>query len=217
MATTITKTVKSSGGDYTSLNAWAASIAGRGADLTTRDVVERAECFGFTDTTAVSISGITTDTTRRVEISTPDTARHGGKWNSSAYILATTNAPPFSATIGHLVLDGLQFSSAPTYSSGTRYVSYAQTSTATAPYCYFINCIYGESNANNIGPAFQNAYTSSGNTATIVAKCCLVHSSAGVAHAFKNTNVLRCNFYAYNCTACISGVEIGRASCRERV
>ena len=79
MATTHTKTVKSSGGDYTSLSAWE---AGRQGDLPTLDYIEVADCSGFEDTTGVEIDGWTTDSTRYIEIKADYV---GGKWSTNLY------------------------------------------------------------------------------------------------------------------------------------
>jgi hypothetical protein len=65
MATTITKTVKASGGDYTSLSAWE---AGEQGDLVTADELRQAECYGFQDTSVCAIDGSTTDATRYLRV-----------------------------------------------------------------------------------------------------------------------------------------------------
>jgi hypothetical protein len=53
-----TVTVKTSGGDYTSLNA---ALAGEAIDLVANTRILTIECYAFTDTTAVTISGYTSD------------------------------------------------------------------------------------------------------------------------------------------------------------
>lgn len=65
MPTTVTKTVKSSGGDYTSLSAWEAAQQG---NLVSLDEIHRAQCYGFQDTTQCMIAGSTTDATRYMEV-----------------------------------------------------------------------------------------------------------------------------------------------------
>jgi len=56
-----TKTIKSSGGDYTSLTAWE---AGEQADLVALDRVAVAECYDFESVESpISINGWTTDVT----------------------------------------------------------------------------------------------------------------------------------------------------------
>jgi hypothetical protein len=85
MPTVVTKTVKASGGDYSSLAAW---NAGRQGDLTVRDTIEQAECYGFVDTSACDIgSSWVTDATRYVRVYAPASERHQGVWNEAKYVL----------------------------------------------------------------------------------------------------------------------------------
>lgn len=65
MATTVNKTIKSAGGDYTSLNAWEAANQG---DLVAADEIRQAECFDFADTSFITIDGSTTDATRYMRV-----------------------------------------------------------------------------------------------------------------------------------------------------
>lgn len=81
-ASTTTKTVKESGGDYTTLSAWE---AGRQADIVAGDRIELAsieESWTNPDTTSVTISGWTTDATRYICI-TNSTSKHDGKQYAS--------------------------------------------------------------------------------------------------------------------------------------
>ena len=85
MPTVTTRTVKSSGGDYTSLSLWEADTDN---DLVTADVIEQAECHAFTDTTAVTIAGATVDATRYRRVYPAAGAEAGMPWRTSgAYIL----------------------------------------------------------------------------------------------------------------------------------
>lgn len=83
MTTTVTKTIKSSGGDYTSLSAWESANA---ADLTSVDEIRQAECHNFVDTAMVDIDGWTTDATRYIRIYAAQ--NHGGVYGTSSYRLA---------------------------------------------------------------------------------------------------------------------------------
>lgn len=104
---TVTKTVKSSGGDYTSLSAWE---AGEQRNLVTADEIAVAECYAFEDTTKVSVSGWTTDATRYIKIYTPTSERHDGKWDTSAYRLSLVSASSYVLLIssGYVRIEGLQ-------------------------------------------------------------------------------------------------------------
>lgn len=73
MAETL-KTVKSSGGDYSTLSAWE---AGQQKTIAAGDT-EYAECYNFQDTTSVVIDGWTTVATGYIKIGTPTAERHTG-------------------------------------------------------------------------------------------------------------------------------------------
>ncbi len=70
MPTTVTKTVKSSGGNYTSLVSFE---AGEQRDLVAADEIAEAECHGFDDNAAGNcvFDGWTTDATRFIRIRAP--------------------------------------------------------------------------------------------------------------------------------------------------
>src|SRR3990170_4483339 len=107
MATTITKTIKPSGGDYTSLSAWE---AGMQKDLVTADEISVAECYSMSDTAAVSIDGWTTDATRYIKVYTPISERHSGKWDATKYRLVVS--ADLTGVLGvvedYVYVDGLQ-------------------------------------------------------------------------------------------------------------
>ena len=109
MATEVIKTVKSSGGDYTSLSAWE---AGQQGNLVTADEIRTAECYSFQDTTAVTIVGWTTDATRYIKITTPSAERHDGKWNAGKYRLEVSDTgsgfPDLWSREDYVRIDGLQ-------------------------------------------------------------------------------------------------------------
>lgn len=74
MPTIVTSTIKSSGGDYTSLNAWEAAKQG---DLVTADQVQKAECYAFDEGGGdIVVDGSTTDSTRYMWIFVPVAERH---------------------------------------------------------------------------------------------------------------------------------------------
>lgn len=86
-----TKTVKSSGGDYTSLNA---ALAGLSGNLTTNCAgtggagILTIECYAMSDTTSANTgTGYTTDADHYINITVPTAERHVGKWNTDKYRL----------------------------------------------------------------------------------------------------------------------------------
>lgn len=87
----VTKTVKSSGGDYTSLNA---ALAGMSGNLTTDcggsggAGILTIECYAMSDTTAASTgTGYITDSSHYINITVPTGNRHAGKWDDTKYKL----------------------------------------------------------------------------------------------------------------------------------
>ncbi|MDV7392544.1 hypothetical protein RZS08_14355, partial [Arthrospira platensis SPKY1] len=94
-----TVTVKSSGGDYTSLNA---ALAGEVADLTSNchgtggPGILTIECWNFEDTTAASTgTGYTTSADYYINIigrADDKTSSNTGKWSTDRYRLITTGS-----------------------------------------------------------------------------------------------------------------------------
>ena len=104
--TTVTKTIKSSGGDYTSLSAWE---AGQQADITSatgNDTIQVAECYNFTDTTFVRIDGWTTSATNYIKIYTPTAQRHNGT-ASTGYKIRVTDQAALDSREEYVRIDGL--------------------------------------------------------------------------------------------------------------
>ena len=77
MATTVVKTIRASGGDYTTLTAWEAANQG---DLTLLDEIRIAECYndwptGLSDN--LIITGSVTDATRYMKVTVAAGHRRG--------------------------------------------------------------------------------------------------------------------------------------------
>jgi hypothetical protein len=101
------KTIKASGGDYTTLSAWEASLP---ATLTE---VETAECYNFALTDDVAISGSTTSATNYIRIYTPPAERHDGRSRAVSgtgfRLTANTGATPIRyGSVNHVRLEGLE-------------------------------------------------------------------------------------------------------------
>jgi hypothetical protein len=86
-----TVTVKSSTGDYTSLNA---AFAGESYNLTNNchntgsAGILTINCYAFTDTVAASTgAGYTTSASYYINVVVPLTERHSGVWNTGKYVL----------------------------------------------------------------------------------------------------------------------------------
>lgn len=107
MPTVRTVTVKSSGGDYSSLSG---AEAGEQGDLVSLDRQLDIECYAFDDTTACSISGWTTDPTRYIRVFCPPGEGHEGVWSTSKYRRRSSTGFGGGLTIGeeYVRLEGLQ-------------------------------------------------------------------------------------------------------------
>jgi hypothetical protein len=89
MTTTVTSTIRSSGGDYTTLTAWESA---KQANLVTADQIQVAECYndwpgGLDD--ALTIDGSTTDSTRYLKIKAASGNGHTGVPKTGFYIHST--------------------------------------------------------------------------------------------------------------------------------
>ena len=107
-ATQLLKTVKPSGGDYTSLEA---CMHANEQNLVTADKyfdVEIDGSWSSADTTAVVIHNYTTDATRYINIYTTTAARHKGVWSTSYYILEPASGNAISSTALYITINGLQ-------------------------------------------------------------------------------------------------------------
>lgn len=130
MPTVRTVTVKSSGGDYSSLSS---AEAGEQGDLVSLDRQTDIECYAMSEATTatVSIDGWTTDATRYIRIYAASGQGHSGVWDSSKYnIVRSTD---FGAVIGvnenYVRLEGLQLAISSTSANAGAVVSLAQLGT----------------------------------------------------------------------------------------
>jgi len=135
MAAELKHTVKPSGGDYTTLDAAVDHIVAAHADLVAADVYATIEIDGTwssADTAAVSISSsIITDATRYLHIYTTAAARHNGKWDTGAYILAPVDSTGISiGSVEFLRIDGLQISPSSPTANSRHCITFATAMTA---------------------------------------------------------------------------------------
>lgn len=80
-ATSGTVTVKSSGGDYSTLNA---ALSGESGDLVTKTIQINIETYAFEDTTdADTGTGYTVSSSYYIKITSPESERHAGVWSSA--------------------------------------------------------------------------------------------------------------------------------------
>jgi hypothetical protein len=113
-----TVTVRPSGGTYTSLQAAITGEVTANANLVTMDgiltISIEGDWSGGADTTAVNVTGFTTDANHYVDIVTDSANRAGSTWSTSKYILqrsTETHAASLTIASPHTRINGLQVSS----------------------------------------------------------------------------------------------------------
>jgi hypothetical protein len=80
MATTVTKTIKSAAGDYTTVALWEADTDN---DLVTADEIQVGEIYDVNPTAVLVVAGATTDATRYRVLTTAAAHRHAGVWDTA--------------------------------------------------------------------------------------------------------------------------------------
>jgi hypothetical protein len=157
-----TVTVKSSGGNYTSLNS---ALAGESANLTTNchstggAGILTIECYylsGADTTNASTGTGYTTSSSYYINIVVPTAERHDGKWNTSKYSLAASvsNYGLLEIYEAYTRLTGLQISV-----TGTSDYDTSGIRIEGAGYCLIDKCIIRRASSSHIcqGIRFGNA------------------------------------------------------------
>lgn len=105
MATVVIKTVKPSGGDYTSL---AAAEAGEQRDLVAVDQVCEIDCYTMTETTTVAFAGWNTDATHYIRVYVPRTERHNGtRGTGYHFVFSSGNTWALNIQQNHVRLEGV--------------------------------------------------------------------------------------------------------------
>ena len=157
-----TKTVKDSGGDYTTLNA---ALAGQAANLTTNCAgtggagILTIECYtkASGDTTAASTgTGYTTSVDYYINITVPTAERHLGVWSTSKYYLSinVSNYGALEVYENYTRMTGLQVAV-----NGTGDDDRCGIRIDGAGYCLIDKCIVRRLSSSNIcqGIRFGNA------------------------------------------------------------
>ena len=105
-----TVTVRPADGDYTTL---AGAVAGEATDLVNSlegmlYIKIEGDWSGGADTTQVEFNGYTTDATHYIKVYTDSANRAGTSWNTSKYILATSDENIIRLFEDYIWIDGLQ-------------------------------------------------------------------------------------------------------------
>jgi len=201
MATTVTHTIRPSGGDYTSLSAWE---SGEQGDLTgVRDEIAVAECYAMEDTTAVTVDGWTTSSTQYIKITVPTAERHDGKWNTSRYrlVVSATDAYVLQVSEDFARLEGLQIQN----TSTGNFPGGVNTIAGAGSVHYISHCI---SRATVGATTTQRGFNFRAGT-TYVWNCLAYDWLGGTTSTGFRSNHTTGNIYCYNCTAhsCDQGFE----------
>lgn len=228
MATQLKKTVKPSGGDYTTLEA---CMNANEQNLVTADKYFDVEIDGdwssAHDTSAVTIHNYTCDSTRYINIYTTAAARHAGKWSDSKYISAQNGTTCLTITnVTSIRITGLQFELTMTGSAGYRrgiYVTLADTQSILIDTC-IVKIIASDTSANTSGIKFE--YAASGTRTAYVRNSIVFDCVNGSTTTFNGievnsgwtANVDNCT--AHNCYYGFRGLagthnitNFGAASC----
>lgn len=100
------KTIKSAGGDFTTLSAWEASLAG------TLSNPEEAECYNFALSDDVGLAGSATSAANYIRIYTPTAQRHDGRSRAVSgtgfRISSTSGVGTIRNANNHVRLEGLE-------------------------------------------------------------------------------------------------------------
>ena len=134
MATIVTKTIKPSGGDYTSLNA---AFSGEAKNIVSLDQSYVFECYTMTDTVALAGTfSWTTDATHTITIRTPLAERHKGK-RATGYLLESSSASTLlTIYTDNVIFDGIAF-----HNTNATTPSLVYTYAASVNVITFINCL----------------------------------------------------------------------------
>lgn len=203
MPTTVTKTVKSAGGDYTTLSGWE---AGEQLDLVSNDKILQAECYALTDTTEFAINGWTTDATRYIRIYVANGEGHSGYYDSSKFLFHCDNAAGFGnygieIFEDYVRLEGLQLQLTSSNGSGLIGVrNLAAASEVRIQKCLFKGIITG-SDGRECG--FHGFDDTDGNAITKLINCvfwdftiaAFPHACYGIFNKYGDVRAYNCTFY----------------------
>lgn len=206
-ATQLKKTVKPSGGDYTSLEA---CMNANEQDLTAADKyfdVEIDGTWSSADTSAVMIHNYTTDATRYINIYTTSAARHRGVYSTSYYRLEPNADYVCVCYVDYTTITGVQGYAdgkiAIFYDGGgtARTLSKVLTKGSTTYHCYgwnnIINSI-GYGTASNFARDSTNVYSCTAIGMSIpfrgitTAKNCYGGNNTGGYDFYDVTNMTTC-------------------------
>lgn len=194
MATLRTVTVKSSGGDYTSLQA---AETGEQGDLVSLDRQLDIECHNIVDG-SVTFAGWTTDATRYVRVYAAQ--HHGGSWSTSAYRIVTATNPVAVTGCAFIRFQGIQIDCTHT-GTNNRTNLFFDTTADTSTSAYVEGCIFRRSVAPT-GGTHRALAVADADWVVRVSNCLFFWELTNITGtmAFQNTPSGG-TVYLYNCTS----------------
>lgn len=179
MTTTVTSTIRSSGGNYTSLSAW---FSAKQKNCVTADEIHVAECYndwgsGLDDN--VTLTGATTDSTHYYKITVASGHRHTGTPQTGFYLKKSHSSS------GIIRLD-----QAYTY---VEWLDVEQTNTADDVRAFITTTVSGLTLRNCIGKSVSGAGGAAFDVTGATCLCCLAWSSTRSGFvAYNNTTLYNC-------------------------
>lgn len=211
MTTTVTFTIKASGGNYTTLSA---ALAANVRNLVALDQIIVFECYNFECIDIVQITGWTTDVNRYIKITAPVGQRHNGKsrevTGSGFQLTANPTNPSIFAAIeiynASVRLDGLCIRSARTDTTSMLLYS---GSFASAQEIRVENCILYNNATIAVEPGAAMVTLSHANLTAVVRNCIIYHHAP--LQTTLNTNLAAAAEVSY-CTIVTQGGQFGTFS-----
>lgn len=196
MTTEVVKTIRASGGDYTSLSAWEAALP---ASLVAVDEQHTAVCYndwpsGLSET-IVDVSGVTTDATRYPRIEVAAGHGHGGISRAGFWITANSGSntvSPFALNVPYAVAEGIEVNNERLSPSAAVIFGAANTE------------VYGAivTTGGSGGLGFMGGGTNGNHTDWAQFYNCM---AIGMATGFGSTVSARTKYKAYNCASVNNG------------
>jgi hypothetical protein len=143
MAITVRKTVKPTGGDYNNVNSAVDYFQATYPDFVSNNIIgeiEISEEWSADDTSAIDISGLTTDATHYLYIHAVGDARHSGKWTSTAHVFGRTAGDNIvNNSVQYVLFDGIQIRLVD--ASNSNGIKFSGTFTSGANQIILKNCL----------------------------------------------------------------------------
>lgn len=200
MATLVSKTIKPSGGDYTSVQGAIVGIETDYPNLVISDVyieVEISGSWSSADTTKISGMTFVTNATHYVKFFTDTANRAGAKWDADRYryIPGGSDTYAINVTADYIWFDGMQFSCAG--NSSLLYMLSTGPAGGATSLIKASNCIC---NGNNTGSTFIGDPTTD-LPATLKVWNCIAYNFSGGYGVFYGSDDVAFVANFYNCTS----------------